>query len=258
MYILKLTSLNLPNFNIPELTSLNSPNVYILKLTSPKSPNFKFLFRSTRISKVCLASASTFGHLYDFISTKNCISLGNTASEYDIDVTVIYHGWSLDTDDLIQNHHLISQSHIYWIVWDMSISDNLAYFYTKREKAEVYLQLPRKSSWKFHPKINHGVGLGLLSPFVCICVSSAAICIISTLSLFRSYCIQLKNINKCKNAQKLCQWHKSWGWNQNQKKYLKFHAKITIAFVSLIFEHLECDVNYGIENSNRCLKKPGK
>ena len=30
------------------------------------SPNFKFLFRSTRISKVCLASPSNFGHLYDF------------------------------------------------------------------------------------------------------------------------------------------------------------------------------------------------
>ena len=89
----------------------------------------------------------------------------------------------------------------------MSISDNLAYNTTykeretDREKAEVYLQLPRKSSWKFHPKINHGVGLGLLSPFVCICVSSAArdLHYFNPFILFRSYYMQLKNINKCQN-----------------------------------------------------------
>ena len=132
------------------------------------------------------------------------LKIGKAASEYDIDVTVIYHGWSLDTDDLIQNHHLISQSHIYWIVWDMSISDNLAYtqrLVDREEKAQVYLQLPRKSSWKFHPKINHGVGLGLLSPFVCICVSSAArdLHYFNPFILFRSYYMQLKNINKCQN-----------------------------------------------------------
>ena len=44
-----------------------SPNLYFLKLTSPNSSNFKFLFRSTRISKVCLASPSNFGHLYDIL-----------------------------------------------------------------------------------------------------------------------------------------------------------------------------------------------
>ena len=55
-----------PYFNIPKFTSPNSLNLYILKLTSPNSPNCKFLFRSTRISKVCLASSSNFGQLYDF------------------------------------------------------------------------------------------------------------------------------------------------------------------------------------------------
>ena len=97
-----------------------------------------------------------------------------------MDVTVIYHGWSLDTDDLIQNHHLISQSHIYWIVWDMSISDNLAYNTTYKErererqrKSRSLFAAAKKKQLKVSPKDKSWGGIRASLPF---CVYMCLFC----------------------------------------------------------------------------------
>ena len=115
----------------------------------------------------------------------------------------------------------------------------------RQRKSRSLFAAAKKKQLKVSPKDKSWGGIRASLPF---CVYMCLFC--CDLHYFNPFTVQiiLHPAQEHKQMQKR---------PKTKKKYLKFHAKITIAFVSLIFEHLECDVNYGHENSNRYLKKSG-